>query len=55
MVEENAHEIIAIDEVLLVHDISNNKKIWLIGLINTRTKYFWIEGIDGRSTEIIKK
>lgn len=39
MADDNQQDYIAIDEALFVHQINNKKRIWLIGLINTNTKY----------------
>ena len=44
MALRNANDNIAVDEALFCHT-TQNQKIWLIGLINTRTKYFRIEAV----------
>ena len=41
MLEKNKNGIIAIDESLFCHTC-NNEQIWLVGLIDTYTKYFRI-------------
>ena len=50
----NANDNIAIDKALFCYT-TQNKKIWLIGLINTLTKYFRIEAVNERSRNNIEK
>lgn len=40
----NDNDNITVDKVLFCHS-TQNEKIWLIGMINTRTKYFRIEAV----------
>ena len=54
MTEKNKNEIITIDELLFCH-YKDIKKIWVIGLCNTRTKYFRTEVMLDRANETIKK
>lgn len=54
MLEKNKNGIIAIDESLFCHTY-NNEQIWLVGLINTYTKYFRIEAVKDRNAETLKK
>ena len=54
MVEENKNAFIAIDESLFSHTI-DNEQIWLVGLIDTNTKYFRIEAVKERDTETMER
>ena len=52
--QKEKNEIIASDESLFCH-YKDIKKIWVIGLCNTRTKYFRTEVMLDRANETIKK
>lgn len=54
MCEDNESAYIAIDESLFCHT-GSNENIWLIGLINTNTKYFRIEAVKERNADILEK
>ena len=55
MYDDNQHPYIEADESLFCHCGENGKKIWLIGFINTATKYFSIEAITKWSSPILGK
>jgi len=50
--ERNKFKNSSLDEPLFFH--RNNKKIWILGSINTQTKEFCIEHTHYRSSETIK-
>ena len=48
----DTNKIVCIDETLLLHD-DNDKQIWLIGAIETRSKAITLDFIDDRDKEKI--
>ena len=50
---ENGQDSISVDESLFIHD--NQKEIWVIGMINNRTREIRLEISENRTIDIIKK
>ena len=51
---ENGNEYFGIDESMFTH-IKYNRQVWVIGIINNRTKNFVIEPVLNRDSDILKK
>lgn len=48
LAEENAGDTICVDESLFVHE--HNAQIWVVGLINSRTRKIGLEIVDNKTS-----
>ena len=53
LADENSNESILIDESLFTH--KDNQQIWVVGLINNRTRVICLEIVKERISAIMKK